>query len=189
MAKYRYLKKKNICHMNVKQLLSVFILMGTLISCGQAGKNNANQEMAANDTVSTTQPVIENDTTAIAYTRYLTLKNALVASNADQAKKAGKALSETLQNIDGCENTSRLALDISNSSDIKKQRKDFTTLSADLIALMKHTEISSGSVFVQYCPMANDGDGGYWLASDKEIRNPYYGNEMLNCGEVKEELN
>jgi hypothetical protein len=54
---------------------------------------------------------------------------------------------------------------------------------------MKHTKIDSGSIFVQYCPMANDGDGGYWMASSNEIRNPYYGDEMLNCGEVKEELN
>lgn len=174
--------------MNVKQLLSVFILMGTLVSCNQAGKSNANQETAANEPAGTAQPEIEDDTTAIAYSRYLDLKNALVASDEEQAKEAGKALSETLQNIEGCENTSKLALTISNTSDIKEQRKDFTTLSADLIALMKHTDISSGSVFVQYCPMANDGDGGYWMASDKEIRNPYYGDEMLNCGEVKEEL-
>ena len=54
--------------------------------------------------------------------------------------------------------------------------------------MFKKVEISSGSMFVQYCPMANDGDGGYWLASETEIRNPYYGDEMLNCGEVKETI-
>jgi hypothetical protein len=36
--------------------------------------------------------------------------------------------------------------------------------------------------------MAKNGDGAYWLASEKEIKNPYYGDDMLNCGEVKEEI-
>jgi len=25
----------------------------------------------------------------------------------------------------------------------------------------------------------------YWLSSDKEIKNPYYGSSMPKCGEVK----
>ena len=33
--------------------------------------------------------------------------------------------------------------------------------------------------------MANEGNGGYWLAAEQEVRNPYYGDEMLACGEVK----
>jgi hypothetical protein len=57
-----------------------------------------------------------------------------------------------------------------------------------LITLFKKAEITSGSMFVQYCPMANEGEGGYWLSSETEIRNPYYGDEMLNCGEVKETI-
>jgi hypothetical protein len=36
--------------------------------------------------------------------------------------------------------------------------------------------------------MANDGNGGYWLSSEPQIKNPYYGDEMLECGEVKEEI-
>jgi hypothetical protein len=36
--------------------------------------------------------------------------------------------------------------------------------------------------------MANKGDGGDWLSTEKEIRNPYYGDEMLECGRVAEEI-
>ena len=39
-----------------------------------------------------------------------------------------------------------------------------------------------------FCPMAFDGKGAYWITESREIRNPYFGEKMLNCGEVKEKL-
>lgn len=165
------------------------VLLLSASACNQQNKQAEEQSSTAGDTASaTTQATIANDTTSLAYTEYLALKNALVASDAAKASQAARQLEQTLSKIDGCENTSKLAKNISNATDLAVQRKDFTSLSADLIALMKHTDISSGKVYVQHCPMANDGDGGYWLASDSEIRNPYYGDEMLNCGSVTEEL-
>lgn len=46
--------------------------------------------------------------------------------------------------------------------------------------------ISGGNIYMQYCPMAFNNKGAYWFSSDKEIMNPYFGDEMLNCGGVKE---
>ena len=43
-------------------------------------------------------------------------------------------------------------------------------------------------VFLQYCPMARDYDGGHWLAVNKKVENPYFGSEMFACGSVKEQL-
>jgi len=37
--------------------------------------------------------------------------------------------------------------------------------------------------------MARDGAGAYWLSATKEIKNPYYGDAMLTCGETKEVIN
>ncbi|NEU06767.1 DUF3347 domain-containing protein [Flavihumibacter sp. R14] len=121
-----------------------------------------------------------------AYSSYISLKNALVASNVADAQKSAGILSGALNQIEGCKNTADIAERISKSQKLDQQRKDFTLLSDDLIALMKHADIKEGSVYVQYCPMANSGKGGYWMASTDEVRNPYYGDEMLNCGEVKE---
>ena len=36
--------------------------------------------------------------------------------------------------------------------------------------------------------MAFDNQGAYWLSNAKQIRNPYFGEKMLTCGEVKEKL-
>lgn len=30
--------------------------------------------------------------------------------------------------------------------------------------------------------------GAYWINGDKSIRNPYFGEKMMTCGEVKETI-
>ena len=41
----------------------------------------------------------------------------------------------------------------------------------------------STTIYVQHCPMADSNNGADWLSQDKEIRNPYFGESMLSCGE------
>jgi hypothetical protein len=43
-------------------------------------------------------------------------------------------------------------------------------------------------LFATFCPMAFDGKGTYWLSETKTIRNHYFGDKMMDCGEVKENL-
>ena len=40
----------------------------------------------------------------------------------------------------------------------------------------------------QFCPMAFDFKGAFWLSDSEEILNPYFGEEMLTCGNVDVEL-
>jgi hypothetical protein len=53
-----------------------------------------------------------------------------------------------------------------------------------MYTLAKAAKLSPQPVYEQYCPMKN----AYWLSSEASIKNPYYGNEMLSCGEVKDTL-
>ena len=122
------------------------------------------------------------------YASYILLKDALVASKTEEAKTAAKTLAEELKNYTGCENTAITANKIETAKDITVQRKEFTALSSDVIAMFKHAELSKGTIYVQHCPMANKGDGGDWLSSEKKIQNPYYGSEMMECGAVVEEI-
>jgi Cu(I)/Ag(I) efflux system membrane fusion protein len=48
--------------------------------------------------------------------------------------------------------------------------------------------IDNDTTYYQYCPMANGDQGAYWFSSTKEIRNPYFGDMMLSCGETRETL-
>ena len=41
---------------------------------------------------------------------------------------------------------------------------------------------------VAYCPMAFDNAGAEWLQRDTQINNPYFGDSMLRCGEIRREF-
>ncbi|MBU0469082.1 MAG: efflux RND transporter periplasmic adaptor subunit [Candidatus Omnitrophica bacterium] len=40
-------------------------------------------------------------------------------------------------------------------------------------------------IFLNFCPMAFNNEGGYWLQDSEDIKNPYFGAKMLKCGEQK----
>jgi hypothetical protein len=122
------------------------------------------------------------------YDDYINLKNALVETKYDESKTLASTLQTSLAAYKGCEHTAKVAGNIAGAKDIAEQRKQFTQVSADLIAVFKQADLSSGSIYVQHCPMANNGDGGDWLSSAKKIQNPYYGDEMMECGAVLEEI-
>ncbi len=73
---------------------------------------------------------------------------------------------------------------ISETTDIKTQRERFATLSSNMIAMAEKIKLTSGTVYMDYCPMKK----AYWLSSEKDIKNPYYGSAMLTCGSVKDTL-
>ena len=74
---------------------------------------------------------------------------------------------------------------ISETTDLKKQREQFATLSANMITLAKSVKLGTNPVYETYCPMKKTS----WLSDSKTIKNPYYGNAMLSCGNVVETIN
>lgn len=173
----------------IKIFVPVLSMFFVFTACNQAEQQA--QETTQSDSINLSKPVeieLKDPNVDMAYNQYLQLKDVLVLSDSVQTRNSAKLLVGHLAKITGYESTAKLANDIANESSLSKQRILFTSLSNELIIMFKKAEITSGSMFVQYCPMANEGEGGYWLASETEIRNPYYGDEMLNCGEVKETI-
>ncbi len=135
------------------------------------------------------------------YNAYYDVKNALVQTNAKTAASEAKALvaaidAVNMNNLSSKTHTAWMkvmknlksdAEKIANTTDIKKQRAAFTTLSPNVYTLAK-TAQNQTPVYYQYCPMANNGKGGYWLSPEKAIKNPYFGSQMLSCGSIKETL-
>ena len=173
----------------MKKIFGIAIL-ATLLACNQAEKKSTEVRDSTQKDIATSSANIEikDEKKFEILNQYEDLKNALVASDATKAKKSASVLEKSLANYEGCEPTAEIAAKIASNKDLVAQRKNFTVLSADVIALFKTTEIVSGTLYVQHCPMANKGDGGDWLSTEKEIRNPYYGDEMLECGRVAEEI-
>lgn len=71
------------------------------------------------------------------------------------------------------------------AEDIEELRTAFIDISMAVIELNETFQPLDYRVYVQYCPMANKNNGAYWLSKEKQIINPYFGSEMLNCGELK----
>ena len=121
---------------------------------------------------------------------YLALKEALVQTDAATASLSAKAI---LVSLEGSEDelADKIKTDaehISGTGDVEHQRKHFGSLSDNVYTLIKTTEANDAPLYRQYCPMAFDNAGGYWISSEKEVLNPYFGDKMLKCGSVKEEL-
>ncbi len=176
---------------NMKKYFAAACLL-FLFSCNAASEKQAADtgDSTETQTASTDSStvVLEDPKVQAIYNDYIGLKTALVNSKFDEAKKTAAVLKSSLSTYAGCENTAIVADKIVNSKDIAAQRKEFTHLSNDVIAMFKTADLKSGSIYVQHCPMANGGDGGDWLSSNKNIQNPYYGDEMLECGAVLQEI-
>lgn len=131
--------------------------------------------------------------------QYLLLKDAFVASDAKAAQQQAAELLKSLQGIEQ-KQLGNNALDrwktlypainqatsaIGQATDLAVQRQGFSVLSDHLLEAMELFGTDMGVAYKQFCPMVFGNKGGYWLSDSKEIRNPYFGDQMLNCGEVK----
>ncbi|MDO9550962.1 efflux RND transporter periplasmic adaptor subunit [Rhodonellum sp.] len=76
---------------------------------------------------------------------------------------------------------------LKKSDDLATQRIFFQKISDGMIESVDYFGVTEASVYKQYCPMADNDKGAYWLSLEKEIKNPYFGAAMLTCGEVKGE--
>lgn len=131
---------------------------------------------------------------------YLHLKNALANDDASDAAGGARAIEKVLKSLDKSlftaeqkavydrdeEELKEYAEHIGKNADnIKHQRSHFSMMSEVMYSLAK--AFGAGQpVYHEHCPMYNDNKGAMWLSEVREIRNPYYGAEMLKCGRVEE---
>jgi len=129
---------------------------------------------------------------------YLELKDALVASNAGKVSTFAKVTSEKIKATIQTDLDKMLKSHLSQSiemldaiasnSDLKNQRGYFIDLNKNLIPIFLNIKNYGRLLYVQRCPMANDNVGAEWLSTESEIRNPYFGEAMLNCGEITRKI-
>jgi hypothetical protein len=125
----------------------------------------------------------------------------LVATDSKSAADAAKKLAVEIKKVDmaGLGETEhqtwmkvktdleKSALQISSESNIENQRSSFIGLSDLIYKLAKDSETEI-ELYYQFCPMANNNKGAYWISKENSVKNPYYGSKMMTCGEVKEKI-
>jgi hypothetical protein len=77
---------------------------------------------------------------------------------------------------------------IQSTDDLEKKRAAFTTVTENLYKSIKAYGLGGLTAYYEFCPMAFDNQGAYWLSDSDAIRNPYFGDMMLKCGSVEEKL-
>lgn len=135
------------------------------------------------------------------YTLYFSIKDALVKDDGSLASSKGKELLSALNSVkmEALADKEHVAFmkylanlktdagHIAEAKDISHQRDNFTSLSINMYELMKVAK-PSYTIYLNHCPMFNDGKGADWISKESAIKNPYYGSQMLTCGKVKETL-
>lgn len=134
--------------------------------------------------------------------KYINLKNKLAADDSKAAAAAGMELERAIKGAKSdviekelqnqyttitkaaIEETTIIA---TNSGKIADQRKQFAALSQNMTYLIQMFDTDK-KLYQDYCPMYNHGKNGYWISEVKDIKNPYYGAEMLTCGGISKEL-
>lgn len=136
------------------------------------------------------------------FSSYVELKEAFVDSDAKKVQAEASEMEEGLAKVDmkllsGAAHNDWMNYvapiqsslkKIQSTDNIETQRQSFSTLSENLYKSVKAFGLGGRQAFYEYCPMAFNNEGGYWLSDEERIRNPYFGEKMLACGEVKERL-
>lgn len=154
-----------------------------------AGHNHAPGEGHGEPaTTAAAEVSLKDDQLNAVYQHYLHLTNALVNGDLGEAKVAASAMELGAKTLNEGTALVNLAAKITAATDIEVQRTVFSDLSNDFISRVKASGLNTGEVYVEYCPMALNDKGASWLSNKKEIRNPYFGESMMTCGELKETI-
>jgi len=176
----------------------VFASVLFTISCGAETKEDT--------TALGVEYVSINETTYTGLVRildaYFAVKDAMVTSDAEQVRVAAEAMvavvsefdSSTLDEVTATQLTAEIdairygSQSIFEAAGIEDQRTLMPALTENMEGLVRKYGASNGSVYKQYCPMAFNDTGAYWLSNSEEVINPYFGDMMLRCGEVTEKI-
>ncbi len=163
-------------------LVTLAISLSIITSCGSSQSNESTGKME------TTNIQTEKDSNILK--SYLDIKDALVQSNEQAASKAALKLVNSIPYDQDApmKKVRDDAQHIANTENIDHQRNHFNALSVNIYKWVKETKVNDQKLYKQYCPMAFNNEGAYWLSAEKKVNNPYFGDKMLHCGSVKEEL-
>ncbi|NOR86343.1 MAG: DUF3347 domain-containing protein, partial [Bacteroidales bacterium] len=135
---------------------------------------------------------------------YLKMKDGFVASDEKVATKEAKKVLSELNKVDmnllkGNAHEEWMKVlnpikdnieGIINMKGIEMKRSHFSIVSNKITEAIELFGVQiDHAVYLEYCPMAFGDKGAYWISAEKEIRNPYFGDMMMRCGEVKKEFN
>jgi len=134
--------------------------------------------------------------------RYLDMQAALAQDDVEAAAAAAGKAVEALGDVDMKRLTGDTHMDwMQHAGDLKAllndaaaagtleaARSEFALLSEEVAAVLDRFGVPGGTLYKAWCPMAFENRGAAWIQDTEEIHNPYFGEMMLRCGEIREVL-
>ncbi|WP_158847341.1 DUF3347 domain-containing protein [Algibacter sp. L1A34] len=198
-------------HLKLTTILAMAILSLIVMSCKDGKKEQAKTEKHsemnhdANDGHHDSEKKgmvmssDQNGNSEMVLKGYFNLKDALVADDNAKAKELGATLVKSLKGLDISKYTDAEQEELNeiiedaaehaehiSESPMAHQREHFKILSKDVTDMVAITG-TANTLYEQFCPMYDKGSA--WLSMSKDIKNPYYGSKMLNCGKLQKEIN
>lgn len=121
------------------------------------------------------------------FDQYINVESALVNTDAETTSSESSKLLMLLKDNESDAEVLAAVENMQKSDDIEAQRKNFAQVTESMETMLKGS-LKSGTIYKQFCPMAFDNTGAYWLSTNREILNPYFGDKMLKCGRVDSEI-
>ena len=133
---------------------------------------------------------------------YLSLKDALVEDDLERAKRETLVLKGRVEKVESSDFEPSAQQDwlawqqqwvaildrMESASDVETLRSEFVQLSNQWVYWLRRVGTFEQTLYLEYCPMADNNQGAIWVSTSNEIANPYFGASMLRCGEVQETL-
>lgn len=179
-------------------------MAGMKMNKGEMGKATQSQEMQMSSPDGKNKRVDPEfiDQLSMVFDAYLPMKNDFVQSDAASAKDDARKVLNKLSEVDmellsgdthmewmAFLNPMKKSLDkIVTANDIELQREGFADFNLNFYKAIKRFGLVNDTVYFQYCPMAFNNKGAYWLSDIIKIKNPYFGDAMLSCGETRDTL-
>jgi hypothetical protein len=162
----------------MKHLFPLLLLAVAFAACSPSSEEK-------NETEEQAMPLTQGQALSV-LSDYFKIKDALVESDRELARSGAEHLLAQLgEPISDYQKELETEVKfILYADDLSEQREAFEDLSALVVPL---TSALDSKIYKQYCPMAFDDKGAYWFSTEKEIMNPYFGDEMLHCGRVVED--
>lgn len=140
---------------------------------------------------------------ATVYRSYLDVVAALAADDVEGARVAAGAVVERLEGVQmellGHESHQvwmqilpvlrDAATSFAEAQDLSAQRAALPGLTEALADAVRRMGLPQGTgAHLLHCPMAFEGEGADWIQAGTDVRNPYFGDAMLGCGNPVEDL-
>ena len=125
-----------------------------------------------------------NGIAKLVFENYLAAQASLAGDSLETISTSASAIAQAVRNDTAKTLPVEVAVQaeaLAKAKDLAALRKAFRPLSESLIRFAKAGSIPAGTLYEVHCPMAKAG----WLQADKTVRNPYFGQSMLSCGQIR----